>query len=143
MTEEERQRYMAEHNWVESCDDDEREEEFAQELTRLNSNYNLGSNTWHVTVIEGFKQAVEKEFGNFYKECKLTWDFERTIDGKPCLKLTVNVTDLGLISTEITMEYLSSLPKELPSQLAQVFERKFNQKQERLLKEWSNGKKKK
>ncbi len=134
--------HAAEFNWIEPCDDEISEEQFSQQLQDFGSNYNMGSNTWHSTMLDGFKIAVQQEFMKFSVESKLLWDYERSIDGKFCIKLTVSTKDLGKISTEIPMDYLSTLPKELPEQLVQVFERKFEMKRERLLKEWSKQTKK-
>lgn len=142
MTEDERQQYMSEHNWdpkhCAGCDDDIKEEMFQMELNRfVGKTYNLGSNSWHTSFLDGFKMATEQEFIKFSHEYKIIWDHLNGADGKPCLKITIKTKDLGQISTEIPYEYLDTIPKNLPSQLVEAFERKFEQKRERLLKEWS------
>jgi len=131
------EKYAAEFNWTEPCDDEINEEHFSKEIQSFGSNYNMSSNTWHPTMLDGFKLAVENEFTKFSIESKLIWEYEKSIDGKFCIKLTISTKDLGKISTEIPMEYLTTLPKELPEQLVQVFEGKFEMKRKRLLKEWS------
>jgi len=114
-----------------------------QELMKIQTNY-LEGNSWHPTRIDAFKKVIEQTFILFPLENKISWDTRRGVDGQLCIELTVQTKNLGHLSTEVSIELLksSNCPADLPDKLFEAFKVKFENKKQRLLKEWQkeNGK---
>jgi len=146
MNEKQQQEFMRQNNTeANSCGGNPVEPDIPAsqlELMRIESNYNTGSNSWHPSRIDAFKIVVQQKFLLFPLTNKIDWDTSRGLDGKLCLKLTVRTEDLGQLSTDVPIELLESdkCPVNLPDMLFDAFKEKFENKKERLFKEWQREK---
>ena len=112
---------------------DDMDSSFVKQLTTYKSSWDEPS--WNTTKIEMFKKAVELEFvKDFPYKYKITWDRESGINGEHVLTLTVNTSDWGMLSTQITIEMLKNnkYPKTFHIQLKDAFKKKFQEKIEKL-----------
>jgi hypothetical protein len=132
---------LSEENWVMPCDDEEQAQKFSKEIEQLGIRY---GSSWSPTRLDRFKTAVEYTFAqSFSEEHKINWDLSRGLNGEHVLQITIRTKDLGQISTDIPVDFIHSekCPKDLPEQLVKNFEEKFENKRERLIREWTKRKK--